>query len=1159
MKRRLLSLRGLSLLAVFALVISQATWSQEVTANITGTITDPSGAPIVGATATATDIQRGTTFSARTNDSGVYNINRIPIGQYKVTVKQTGFEAVTHPSINLDLNQTARMDFQLKVGQLTEVVEVNSAAPLLQTDSTEVSTVIDSQTQVSLPLGTRNYLALTLLAPGATTPNPASFNSAGLITSSGRPYINGNREQANEMLLDGIDSSENSNNEVGYTPSPDAIEQFNVITQNASAEFGSYQGGVVSTSIKSGTNSFHGSAFEFYRDGNFNANKWANGLSKGTCGGSLPACNPQLQDSTGAILKPGLVWNQFGAAVGGPIIKNKLFFFTDYQGQRFDTPPSAQPFFVLTSAERAGDFSSLCQTGFTAGVCNPLSGPGDTRSHVQLVNPTTKANIPNNNLAAAGLQENAVAAALLKAIPGGDASGTLAALKGEQINNDQGDLKLDYNVSEKDHTYFRWSQAHIRHPTLNTFALAEVGPEEQPVRNFATQWVHSFSNSILNELRFGFNAVNFDNPRNVSGNVGKLAEQIGITGGNAFSSGLPNIVAGGFNVGSNGLFQNFHTTTGQIDDNVSITHARHQFKLGFQYERLRLDNTYTGNGGELGTININTLTNSPLADLWLGDVATVSRGAVPPQFGRRGNVFGIFGQDDWRITPTITLNLGLRWEDHTPFYEIHNREVNFAGGGLVAGGLQVEQNNHALYNNYLGIGDFLPRLGVSWAPSALHGKTVVRAGYAISEYTEGGGVNQQMTANPPFSSAQYQATFNNAVGNFANVLANAQVTQPCPNITIACYQGAGTIHLFDPNFRPAMTQQWNLTIQHQLSDATTAQIGYVGQHGTHLLNLMQYTQVPLLDSSGKIITKAGISGTPGKTPAFLTGNPTLLSEIGNANGNASNGSQRYDALQAVLRHRMSSGLDAQLAYTYSKCLSDSGGYYGTWGSTQTSHGQVGWTTLYNPRLDWGPCFFDQTHVLSSYATYQLPFGRGKKLGNNLSPVVDAIIGHWEIGGTLAFHSGNAMSDFSGWGNADPSNTNGAANQFGGDRSNCSGPVKYQKKLVPTSVVGGNVTPGYLQWFDPSTFTDPLPNSFGTCSQGNVRGPRLTDVDLSLHKDFPISEQRRFEFRAEAYNAFNHPILAAPNLNIGATGPGGFGAITDSQSSRQFQLALKFYF
>ncbi len=379
--------------------------------------------------------------------------------------------------------------------------------------------------------------------------------------------------------------------------------------------------------------------------------------------------------------------------------------------------------------------------------------------------------------------------------------------------------------------------------------------------------------------------------------------------------------------------------------------------------------------------------------------------------------------------------------------------------------------------------------------------------------------------------------------------------------------------MFDPNFRPALAQQWNLTVQHQLSNATTAQVGYVGQHGTHLYNFMEYNQVPLLDSSGKIITKPGVLGTPAKTPFYLSGNPALVNSIAFARGNASNGSQRYDALQAVLRHRMSNGLDAQVAYTYSKCMSDSGGFYGTWGASQTSHGQIGWTSIYNPRLDWGPCFFDQTHILSSYATYQLPFGRGKKIGNNLNPVVDAVLGHWELGGTFTVHSGNAMSDFSGWGNADPSGTGGAANLFGGDRNNCSGPVKYVKKFVPTSVTTVNgtttVTPGYLQWFDPSTFSAPLgvfdskgnlvQGSFGTCGQGEIRGPRYVDVDLSLNKGFAISETKKFEFRAEAYNAFNHPILAAPNLNIQATGAGGFGAITGSQGSRQFQLGLKFYF
>jgi hypothetical protein len=1151
-------------------MISQVAWSQEVTANITGTVTDPSGAPVMGATATATDVQRGTTFSAVSNNVGIYNISRIPIGQYAIKVQQKGFETAVQQPVNLDLNQTARLDFQLKVGQVSEVVEVSGVSPLLQTQSTEVSTLIDANTQVSLPLGTRDYLALTLLAPGATTPDATLFSTPGLITSSGRPYINGNREQANAILLDGIDASENNNNEVGYTPSPDAIQEFNLITQNASAEFGSYEGGVISTSIKSGTNNYHGSIFEFYRDGNFNANSWANGLTQGTCGGNLPACNPLTQEANGVTRKPGLVWNQFGGSVGGPIIKNKLFFFADYEGQRFDTPPSATPIFVLHNSERSGDFGDLCGTGFTAGICNPPSGPNDTRPHVQLVNPNTGANVPNNNLAAAGLKENAVTAALFNAIPQGDAAGNLGALNGQQINNDQGDLKIDYNVSDKDHTFVRWTQAHIRNPFSSTFALSEIAPATEPVRNLGAQWVHTINSNLLNDVHFGFNAVDFNNPKNVAGSVGNLAQQIGIAGGNAFLAGLPSITAGPFTVGSNGLFQDFHTTTGQIDDNLSITRGRHQFKVGFQYQRLRLDNVYSGNAGELGSITFGGgQTGSPLADLWLGDASNASRGAVPPLFGRRANVYGAFVQDDWRITNTVTLNLGIRFEDHTPFNEIHNQEVNFAGGGLIAGGLQVEQGNNTLYNNYTGIGDFLPRIGASWAPEFLHNKTVFRAGYAISEYTEGGGVGEQLTANFPFTAASFNGNFTNPNGNFGNVFNNAQVTQPCPTITLSCYKGVGSIFMFDPNFRPALAQQWNLTIQHQINNATTAQIGYVGQHGTHLYNFMEYNQAPLLDSSGKVITQPGVLGTAGK-PFYLSGNPTLLSDISFARGNASNGSQRYDALQAVLQHRMSNGLDAQVAYTYSKCLSDSGGFYGTWGSgAQTSHGQVGWTNIYNPRMDWGPCFFDQTHLLSSYVTYQLPVGRGKKFGNSMSRALDAVVGGWEIGGIVTLHSGNALSDFVGWGGDSVAGaTTGASELFGGDRSNCNGPVRYPKKVVPTTVTVTNgvtsVTQGYLQYFDPSTFA-PLTTgpggqtSFGTCSQGDIRGPRFANVDMSLHKEIPISENKRFEFRAEAYNALNHPIFSRPDYNFGDTGPGGFGAITTSQGGRQFQLGVKFYF
>src|SRR5712664_3379147 len=302
---------GLVFMALVALLCSaNAARGQDVTATITGTVTDPSGAPIIGADVTAKDADRGTVHTTQTNGSGVYNVLRIPVGVYDVKVEAKGFQTSLVASVTLVLNQTARIDVQMKVGQITQTVEVTSEAPLLKTDTTEVSTIIDSATNEALPLATRNYVELTLLSPGAVTPSPASFNTGDNVGSGGRPFINGNREQSNNFLLDGLDNNQVSDNLLGYTPAPDAIQEFNLITQNASAEFGNFQGGIVSASIKSGTNGFHGDLWEYFRNDKLNSNRWENRFN--------------------GLDRPLLRWNMFGGAVGGPIVKNKLFFFFDY-------------------------------------------------------------------------------------------------------------------------------------------------------------------------------------------------------------------------------------------------------------------------------------------------------------------------------------------------------------------------------------------------------------------------------------------------------------------------------------------------------------------------------------------------------------------------------------------------------------------------------------------------------------------------------------------------------------------------------------------------------------------------------------------------------------------------------------------------------------
>src|SRR5207249_4868073 len=298
---------------------------QEVTASITGTVMDPTGAAVVGATVTAKSVERGLTYTSVTNESGIYRIAQLPVGSYELKVEKPGFASVAYAAFVLTLNQVARIDVALKVGQVAQSVEVTGAAPILKTETTQVDTIINSATNEAIPLATRNYVELTLLAPGTVTTDPHSLNTGSNTSSGGRPLINGNREQSNNFLLDGMDNNQVSDNLLGYTPAPDAIQEFNLITNNASAEFGNFMGGIVNASIKSGTNSYHGDVWEFFRNDKLNANSWSNNFHTAN-GVWAPLPDAKLR------------WNMFGATFGGPVLKNKLFFFTDYQGQRLDIP-----------------------------------------------------------------------------------------------------------------------------------------------------------------------------------------------------------------------------------------------------------------------------------------------------------------------------------------------------------------------------------------------------------------------------------------------------------------------------------------------------------------------------------------------------------------------------------------------------------------------------------------------------------------------------------------------------------------------------------------------------------------------------------------------------------------------------------------------------
>jgi len=1106
------------------ITIPELAWGQQVTAAITGKVTDPSDSAIAGAKVAAKDIARGTVWTTETNLEGFYSLQRVPIGRYELRVEMPGFQTAVHAPFELVLNQTARLDFRMQLGVVNQTVEVQGAA-LLVTDSMQLGAVIESTTNQALPLATRNYIQLTLLLPGTTHPDPSTFTN-GTGTGSGRPHVNGNREQANNFLLDGIDNNQVSDNLVGYMPSVDAIQEFNMITNNAPAEFGNFEGGIISATIKSGTNRLAGSLFEFFRNDALNANRWESNWS------CAPASCP----------KDRMRWNMFGGTIAGPIKKDKLFFFGDYQGQRYAFPASTIPVTVLTEAERHGDFSQLLnEQGIQLYDPDPAHHVPDPAHPGQMA----RAAFLNNQIPIE--RANPVALNLFNSpyypfpINNQLFNNYVNTIR-SSIDGDQFDIKLDANLGNKDRLSGRFSWSRQDNPTSNSFPLSFDSFNSAHTRNGVVNWTRTVNSGFVNEVRLGINYVWTAGGEHKDG-LGNFAEQLGIQDGNDRGPGLMGLWSPGWAIGSSNTPRSFlfADTVIQLEDGIVITQGRHILHSGFQYWRQRINTFLPGDRGVSGamifdgrwTAGPDTLAvageNSgwPDADFYLGLPESLGRGSNQGTWGQRSNVFGTYLQDAWRVTDSLTLNLGLRYQTYTPWVEVLDRQVNFApftGEVELPRQNSFYSNNRALYNSYnSGLGNFQPRFGLAYTPSQLGNKTVFRGAYTISSYLEGTGTNLRLPLNPPFAGV-LTSIYDNL--NFPNSTLDqgftvlASPTDP--------YQNA-TIRLWDPNIRPAISQQWNFTIEQQLWTNLDLSVGYVGQLGTHLMVAMPYSQRRLLGVDS--------GGIPIAAPSpYLSGNPALQN-IAQISGTESNGNMRYDSLQVNVQKRFSQGLEANVAYTYSKCMSDSIGYFGAWG--QASAQSAYWQNLYQRGAEWGPCYYDATHILSGYAVYELPLGRRKKFGNHWNRVIDSVAGNWQVSGILQLRGGFPLtilaSDASGTGSR-------------GARANCNG-----RGHVLGS--GQSAPDGGLQWFDPSPYDAPSPGSFGTCGNGTVRGPGLRTANLSFQKSFPIHAERRIEFRAEFFNFTNTPIYNAPITFVGPY----LGKITQTQGSRNIQFALKLYY
>jgi hypothetical protein len=727
-------------------------------------------------------------------------------------------------------------------------------------------------------------------------------------------------------------------------------------------------------------------------------------------------------------------------------------------------------------------------------------------------------------------------------------------------NSYQGDGKIDFIPSDRDHVMTRWSQQGVEAITTNSIPLLGNADKTFPLKNFVVDYTHTFTANVLNDARIGFSyfpvTEGFSNPTGQN-----LPTLFGIAGVN--STFLPALLFSGpglqpGTIGNNELVQSFHDTTLQFEDTFTVTRGKHVIHAGFQVLRYIQNVLYPGNAGLAGQFTFNgqftgnfgapgASVGFSSADFLLGLPQDVQQGngGGGNRYLRNTLVAG-FGQDNVRVNHALTLNLGLRYELVTPRLEVHNRTVNF---DLITGQPQIGGVNgvsRATYDPYTGITNVQPRIGIAWTPNFLP-NTVFRGAYAITGFMEANGVNNLPYQNPPFveahqvTFAQTQALPNSTLSQgFSNFPAAGCTQDALFALSPLCLKGS-TLHLTNQSVRPAVNQEWNFSVQHQLGNHASIQAAYVGNKVDHMSNIFIYNQQQLKNG----VVSPGPFAQPLINCCGTGNSPTIRF-------NDTSAIQRYNALQATFEWRAFHGLDFKANYTFSKCLSDSLGYFGPFGDEEALPGTVSQTGFsffyqdaYNPKHDYGLCISDAAHLGTGYLVYEMPFGRGKMFGGNAGDVLNAIIAGWTVATNFTLHTGFAIT---------PSGPDNSGALSFSPRANCVPGVSQDGS---GKIVSAGGTPALLgkQWWNPASVVPALPGTFGNCAIGSFRGPGLQTADLNVAKRFPVTERVNVEFLAQLINVTNTPFLGRPSFSQGAT----FGIITASNPGRQIQVGGKLHF
>lgn len=1076
-------MKNLCVFALLAIGLATNASAQFETSVVLGTIRDQTGNSVPGATVKLMSIGTGIEATTVSSETGDYQFLNVRIGNYKVSAEKTGFSTATADNVNVAVNARQRVDISLAIGQVNEVIQVTAGVSAVESDSSDRGLVVTARQATDLPLNGRNYADLALLSSGvrksdyafANPPREGSFN------------VNGQRSIFNNFMMDGVDNNAYGTSNQGFSNqvvqlTPDAVGEFKVVTTNASAEYGRSSGAVINASMKSGTNEFHGSAWEYLRNTSLNATGF-------------------FKPATG---KPVLQRNQFGFTFGGPIRKNKAFFFADWEGFR-----QREKFVVTanlpTAAQRQGIFPTA--------VTNPLTGaayPANTPLPASAVTPFARRVLDDLPL------------------PNGSTATEWRNLRADRNNNDKMDLKLDHQLGSKISAFVRGSHRKSNYFQGPTIPGASGGDGNGFIRVLNQQIAGGVTytvtpNSLL-EVRFSASKTRAgkEPPALGGASMSALYGIPGLSEDPKLTGGLTPQTVTGFTAfgrqSTNPQWQHPYVYNPKV--NYSMIRGRHSMKAGYEYQRIHTEiqdvNPLYGNDFYQGNFS-----GQPLADFLFGLRSEYQLVNFYVAQYRQVMNYAYF-QDDWKVSTKLTLNLGVRYEYATPQWENDNRLSNFdpltnklipASSGSVANRAQVNPDRN----------NFAPRVGLAYS---FDSKTVLRAAYGISyvHFNRAGGGNILGINGPQVVIAAIQqrpgdAGFRTTQAGYPQGLTDPSRFNPL----------AANISYIPRDSPTGYVQNWSFSIQRELPKNFVVDVGYVGNNGTHLVVFADFNEARPNRAGENLSVQA-------RRPNQAFSAITVTFPHARSN---------YHALQARIERKFRSGISVLNSFAWSKAIDTTGQALEAQGG---SGGRSSPQSFYNLSAERAVSDFDQPFNNTTSVLWELPVGKGRRFMSSMNPVAEAVLGGWQTSFINSVWSGQPVN---------LSYTPAAPFQVSLTIPDWRGGISYRP-----NVIGPVMTPegqrNQDNWLNPANVVVPTDPSqpFGNAGRNVARRPGFAQMDFGLQKTFAILERANVGFRMEAFNLFNRTNFGNPGVNRSA---GGFGLIRSTFPARQIQFALRLGF